>query len=197
MKREGPANKVFAAASGEDHYDWLRFGMVKKTVLLLASLLVVSMIWFSGFDLVYAKALTGASNTLLGLAGRETRIEVGSDNGNEFFRVNTVIEGRGASYPQTMGALLLPVVMVVAWQIFMAFFLRRKRWIKYTLINTGIFSVIQVIFLLLLSAYYTSLAAKYVYDMMMDSFYVIALVIILIDNIRHPVFLSLLGVRDR
>lgn len=175
---------------------WMKYGLAKKTGLLVAIIMVVTAIWFSGFEPFYARFLTGTTNVVLGLGGRETRVEVEKQEEKTFFVVQTIIEGRRASYPQVLGPLLLPVVMILSWQIYMAFFLKRKRWIRYTLINFGLFLSLQVLFLLLLTAYYTSDAARYIYDMMMDSFYIFALIIILADNIRHPVFLSLLKIRN-
>lgn len=185
-----PARKEEQAT--EEEPNWTKFGLGKKIALLMAIITVMTLIWFSGFEVFYARILVGASNVTLGMAGRESTIEVADDGETYFFRVTTIIEGRRGSYPQIFGALLLPVVMVISWQIFMAFFLKRKRWIKYTLINMGIFMAVQMVFLLLLTAYYTSDTARYLYDMMMDSFYIVALAVILVDNIRHPVFLSLL-----
>ena len=175
---------------------WMKFGLAKKIGLLLAVILVVTAVWFSGLEPLYAKFLAGTTNMVLGMGGRETRVEVEEQESTYLFQVHTIIEGRRGSYPQVLGPLLLPVVMILSWQIYMAFFLGRKRWLKFTLVNFGLFLSLQVFFMLLLTAYYTSGAAKYTYDMMMDSFYIFALIIILADNIRHPVFLSLLKIRN-
>lgn len=190
QERKSSARKEEQAT--EEEPNWMKFGLGKKTALLIAIITVMTVIWFSGFEVFYARFLVGISNVTLDITGRESTIEVADDGETFFFRVTTIIEGRRGSYPQVFGALLLPVVMVISWQIFMAFFLKRKRWIKYTLINMGVFMAVQMIFLLLLTAYYTSDTARYLYDMMMDSFYIVALAVILVDNIRHPVFLSLL-----
>ena len=50
----------------------------------------------------------------------------------------------------------------------------------------------QIFFLLLLTGFHNSTLARYIYEMFLDSFYIVALAIILIDNFRNPVFLKFL-----
>ena len=162
--------------------------MIRKIALLLSLSLLVALLWFSGHEGLYARVLVGPANAVLGIAGRETRIRVEEQNGRDVFMVHTRIDGRQAMYPQRFGALLIPTVMILSWQGFTAFYLKRRRALRSTALNFGIFLGFQVVFLLLLSAYHGSAAARYVYDMLMDSFYIVAMAIIIIDHIRHPVF---------
>lgn len=163
--------------------------MLKKILLLLGIAMITSTLWFSGLETVYARVLVFSSNIILDLGNRETRLSIQEENNIHLFRVHTRIEGRKANYSQKFGSLLIPTVMILSWQMFSAFYLKRKKAIQSSLFNLGILLLLQIIFLLFLTIYHSSSAAKYLYDMMMDSFYIFALFLIIVDNLRNPIFL--------
>lgn len=164
--------------------------MLKKILLLLAASLIISALWFSGLETIYARVLTFSSNVVLHVGGRDSRLAIEKDAGTYYFRVNTRFDGRKAHYTQVFGSLLIPTVMILAWQSFSAFYLSREKALKATFFNLGILFSVQILFLLLLTLYHSSSLAKYIYDMMMGSFYIFALVLIIIDNFRNPFFLN-------
>lgn len=160
----------------------------QKALLLLGITLITTILWFVGFELVYARLLTFSTNTILTVSARDSNIRVEKDDGVHLFRVYTKIDNRQAHYPQKFETLLLPMVMIIAWQFFTWFFRTRKQALRSTALTFGVFLALHVFFLLLLTAYYSSAIAKYMYDAMMDSFYIIALILIIIDYIMYPVF---------
>ncbi len=162
--------------------------MVKKIGILLAASVVVAALWFVGLEGIYARVLVFFTNTLLDIAGSETTLSLTIEEGERVFRVRTQIDGNWGSYPQRLQTLLLPTVMVLAWQLFSAFFIDRKRALKSSGLNIGLFVIFHIIFLLLLTGYHTSRVAHFFYIVFMDSFYIVGLLIILVDNIRNPVF---------
>ncbi len=131
--------------------------------------------------------LVFSTNTTLSVFGRESHIRIEKEDNSNVFRVYTVMDGNRANYPQGFETLMLPAVMVLAWQAFALFYRKRRQSINSAISTIGLFLLFQMFFLLLLTAYYTSDAARYIYDVMMDMFYIIALLIIIVDYIRFPV----------
>ena len=164
---------------------------MRRIGLFLAASLVITALWFSGMEVVYARVLVFSTNTVLGIAGSDTSISVEEEDGGHLFRVHRLIDGQRANYPQKFETLLLPTVMIFAWLVFSAFYRGRKQALVSAGITIGAFLALQIIFLLLLTAYYTSGAAKYIYDVMLDSFYIIAMGIVIIDYVREPIFRTL------
>ncbi len=162
--------------------------MTRKVLILLASVLLITAIWFFGAEVIYARILAFTSNVILSLVGSSSSIAVEEKGGEYLFRVYLIIDGQQGSFPQRIQTLLLPTIIVFSWQFFVAIvsgwrqFLRSAKW------NIGLFFAFQVLFLLLLTRYHISAAAAFIYDILMESFYVIAVVIVIIDNIRFPVF---------
>lgn len=159
-----------------------------KIIFLISITIITTVLWYAGLEVLYARVVASSANMVLTVSGRDSHIKVEEENGVDLFRVYTVINGRSAHYPQKFETLLLPAVMIIAWQLFVSFFLNRKQLLISAALNLGLFLFIHIIFLMLLTAYYTSGFAKLMYDAMMDSFYIIALILIIIDYIRQPVF---------
>lgn len=166
--------------------------LFKKLAVLIAASLVMAILWFSGLEKIYAHVLVFSTNTVMGIAGSDTEIRVEKQNDTFYFRVITEIQGQKGTFLQKFGSLLIPAVMIFAWQIFTAFYLKAKRALKSTGINFGIFFAFQIFFLLLLTGFHSSSVSRYIYEMFLDSFYIVALAIILIDNFRNPIFLKFL-----
>jgi hypothetical protein len=161
--------------------------ILRRIGLFLAVSLVITTLWFSGLEVVYARVLVFSTNTVLSVAGSESGIRIEEEDNGYIFRVHRIIDGRQANYPQKFETLLLPTVMILAWLTFSAFYRKGKQVLVSAGTTIGAFLALQIIFLLLLTAYYTSGAAKYFYDVMLDSFYIIAMGIIILDYVREPV----------
>jgi Mn2+/Fe2+ NRAMP family transporter len=160
--------------------------MLKKIIILIAASLVFALLWFSGLEKVYAHVLAFTTNTIVGSGSGNTNIKVMENDGELVFQVSTLVDGRRGSYPQRAQTLLLPAVLVLAWQVLLFFGLPLKRALKTAGINLGIFLGFHVVFMLLLTAYYNSEVAKFFFHLMMETFYIVALVIIIKDSIRYP-----------
>jgi len=162
-----------------------------KIILLLLISVLVFAAWQAGLETAYAKVLVVTTNLSLKIVKTETHIEFEEKEGTDGlyrFRVFTVIDGREGNYPQEPGTLLQPFVIVLSWQIFLFFVLKRKAAWKSLGVNTGIYLLVQIIFLILLTGYYSSPVQQYIFTMMLDSFYIIALTLIIKDNMIYPVF---------
>ena len=162
--------------------------LYKKIALLLAAILVVTLLWFSGLNKLYAHVLTFTTNSLLSIAGRVSNIQITEQEGSSVFIVHTVLDGQQATYPLAYETLLLPTIMMLSWVAFTPWFRKRAAAIRSSLIVFLLFLTYQVVFFLLLTAYYTSATASFFYDVMQDGFYIVALGIFFIDNLTDPVF---------
>lgn len=154
--------------------------------LLFVATLLTTLLWYAGLEKAYAHVLVFSTNSALSVTGRDSSITLSKEDGVDTFRVHTIIDDQHVNYPQAMQTLLLPAVMVIAWQLFAALFRKRKQILFSGSTTIGIFLGLQIVFMLLLTAYYTSSIAQYVYNVMLDTFYIIALAIIILDYIRYP-----------
>ncbi len=162
-----------------------------KIILLILISLLTFMGWMAGAEGGYAKVLVGATNFSLGIIKNDTRIELEDLDGKGGlyqFRVYTRIDGRLGNYDQETEGLMQPFVIILSWQIFLFFVLNRKSAFQSLIVNVGMFFLVQIIFLILLTGYYDSMIQQYIYTMLLDSFYIIALILIIKDNMLYPVF---------
>jgi len=166
--------------------------LLKKIGTLLATSLVIAVLWFAGLEMVYARVLVFSTNVVIGIGSSDTEITIEEAAGVKQFRVFKTIQGQRGSFSQKFGSLLIPAVMIFSWQLFTAFFLKRRRALASTGTNFGIFFAFQILFLLLLTGVHTSGFARFINELFLDSFYIVALAIIIIDNFRNPLFLSFL-----
>ncbi len=161
----------------------------KKIVLLIIISMMIFGGWEWGMERVYEKALVVVTNVTLKVIKKDTRIELEeSTKGKYQFRVYTTIEGRKGNYPQETGGLLEPFVIVLSWQLFLFFVMNPKNAVRLLGINIGIFLFFQVLFLIFLTNYYSFSIQKFLFDMMLDNFYIVALILVIKDNMLFPVF---------
>lgn len=165
---------------------------IKSTPLKILTLVLITiaifLFWLKGLEIVYARVLLGGTNSVLGIIKSDTHIELEKADASYQFKVHTRIDGREASYPQVLGSLLQPTVIIIAWQIFLFFAIGKSAALRSLAVNFVIFYFAQIVLLVLLSAFYQSEVQKFFYLMLMDSFYIIALAIVIKDNLLYKVF---------
>jgi len=161
-----------------------------KIILLIAISLLIFTLWESGFEKKYEEALVSVTNVTLNIVKKDTHIklEETANNNSYQFRVYTRIQGRKGNYPQETGGLMEPFVIVLSWQLFLFFVINKKTAFKLLAVNISVFMAIQVLFLYFLTGYYNSEIQKFLFDMMLDNFYIIALILVIKDNMLYPVF---------
>jgi hypothetical protein len=165
--------------------------IINVLIVVVASGLLLA-VWFNGFDWLYAQLLRTGANILLIFSG-DTHVGLKLVDGAPTFIVETIINGKKGSYPQKADLILLPFIMILTWEILLFFNLSRKQAVRSALENIISFYIIQLIYVLLLTAYYNSTAIKFVYDLLMDSFYIIALFLIVKDSFKY----ELIGIAKR
>jgi len=157
-------------------------------------LILISIVIFGGWELglqkIYEKALVGTTNVVLDVVKKDTHITLEKPDGKSEnqFRVYTRVQGRIGNYPQETGGLLEPFVIILTWQSFLFFVIKRKEALKLLGVNVAVFVSIQIMFLVFLTNYYNSTWQKFMFEMMLDNFYIVAIILVIKDNIIFPVF---------
>lgn len=159
-----------------------------KIVALIAITALAFTAWKYGLENIYAKILAVGANPVLSIVKKDTRIEVEKENTTYQFRVRTVIDGRRGSFPQAFGSILQPFVILLSWQIFLFLSLRWKQALQSLGLNFILFGGFQIFFLIMLTGYYTSATQKFIFEMLIDTFYVVAIVLVIKDNMLYPIF---------
>jgi hypothetical protein len=165
--------------------------IINILVVVVASALLL-FLWFNGLDWLYAQMLRIGANILL-VFSSDTNVGLNVFDGAPTFIVETVIDGRKGTYPQKADLILLPFIMILTWQILLFFNLDRRKAIRSSIENILVFYIIQLIYVVLLTAYYNSSLIKFFYDLLMDSFYIIALFLIVKDAFKY----EMLGITRR
>jgi hypothetical protein len=141
-------------------------------------------LWFNGLDYIYAQMLRFGANLAL-VFSSDTHVGLKLAENSPTFIVETVINGRKGTYPQKADLILMPFIMILTWQILLFFNLTLKQALRSTAENLIVFFIIQVIYVLLLTSYYNSGVVKFMYDLLMDSFYIIALFLVVKDTFKY------------
>lgn len=157
---------------------------ITNALIIVAVSSLLLFLWFYGLDRIYAEILVIGTNLFLA-PWPDTLIIVETEAGGPVFIVETLFDGRKGTFPQEAKLILLPVIMILTWQILLFFNLPLKNVLRSLSENFLIFFLTQVFFLLLLTVYYKSGLAAFIYDLLMDSFYIIALFLIVKDTIKY------------
>jgi hypothetical protein len=150
---------------------------------------IIFILWQIGLEIVYTRTLTGITNATLDIYTEDTKIEYKKNDGKYIFEVTTLFENPDnpngpklqGTYPQEVSTLMQAFVIILSWQIFLFFIVSRRTAFKSLLINLAIYLFAQVVFLILLTNYHQSKTAEYIFTMMLDSFYIIALILVIKD----------------
>lgn len=162
----------------------MRQKKIINILIVIASSGLLLLLWFNGFDWIYAQMLRIGANVIL-LFSQDTHVGLKIVNDAPTFMIETVVDGRKGSYPQKADLILLPFIMILTWQILLFLNLPMKQAGRSALENIITFYIIQLIYVILLTAYYNSGAIKFVYDLLLDSFYIIALFLIVKDAFKY------------
>lgn len=162
----------------------MRQKKIINIIIVIGASGLLLILWFNGFAYLYALMLKLGANILLLFSG-DTHVGLKMVENAPTFIVDTVIGGKKGSYPQKADLILLPFIMILTWQILLLFNLPIKQARRSAIENILIFYTIQLIYVLLLTAYYNSSTIKFIYDLLLDSFYIIALFLIVKDSFKY------------
>lgn len=178
--------KLTASLSGGNSSPLME--VIKKIVLLLGSVGIVSLLWYLGLQTLYARLLVFISNVILGLVSNTTHLAVEAENGKELIRVFTTIDGQQANYPQELATLLFPAIIAISWCVFVLLTSGAKKALGTLRWSFLPFFAVHLTFLFLLTGYHTSDIAHFLYSVLMENLFVFALILVILDHVRSPVF---------
>lgn len=160
----------------------MRFKFYINILLVIGISILWLILWMNGLNWVYAKIITGISNIFLsGSSG----IGLEKESDKIYFIVRAVIGGKRGSFPQEANLIILPMVMMLTWQALLFLNIPWRKALRSSLENLGIFILIQVIYLFILTGYYTSDTDKFFFHLLLDSFYIFGLFLIVKDAVRY------------
>lgn len=160
--------------------------MLKNVAVLILSSVIVVLLWFSGLEKVYAHVLVFFSNVILGILSNSNSLELISQEGEPVIIVTTVLHGAKGNFPQKLQSLLLPTVILLCWFPLLFLHLTKRTAILQSLKSLGLFFLLQVVFMLILSSYYHFAFSRYLFYLFIEAFYIIAIVIIIKDSLQFP-----------
>lgn len=162
-----------------------------KIILILLISAITFAGWTIGMEKTYIRLLLRTTNMSLSIFNEGSRIDLEEIIGMKDhyqFKIHIVVDGRKGYYLQKIGALLQPFVIILSWQLFLFFVLNAKTAVKSFVINIGVFLIIQSVFLILLTNQYSSKHAIFISALFLSSFSIIAIVLIIKDNMYYGVF---------
>ncbi|HNQ83378.1 MAG TPA: hypothetical protein PLW31_12235 [Bacteroidales bacterium] len=153
-------------------------------LIVIGASAILLLLWFNGFSWLYAQMLRIGANILLVFSG-DTSISLKMVDNAPTFVVDTIINGKKGTYPQKADLILLPFIMILTWQILLFFNLPAKKAWRSAAENIITFFIIQLVYVLLLTGYHNSSGVKFIYDLLLDSFYIIALFLVVKDAFKY------------
>jgi hypothetical protein len=161
----------------------MRFKRYINILLVIGISAVLLVIWINGLNWIYAKFINFVADIFLFFSSN-TNLSLKKENGELYFVVDTLINGKKGTYPQKAGLIILPFIMMLTWQILLFINIHWRKALRSTIENLSVFVMVQVIYLLILTGYYNSSTEKFFFHLLIDSFYIIGLFLIVKDAVR-------------
>lgn len=161
----------------------MRLKPIFNILIVLGASIIFLLLWFIGLDKLYAEALRIGTNLFL---SPWSDFYIDMDQSARFpkFIAHALINGRAGSYDQDGKIILLPVLMILTWQVLMFFNLPLDKAVRSSIENIITFYLLQVLFLIFLTQYYNSGVIAFIYNMLIGNFYILALFLIIKDTLR-------------
>lgn len=161
--------------------------MIKNLIIVLFAALILFILWTFGLEKVYGYLIFYITY-LPALLIPETNLDIITHSEHPIYVVKSFINNKEYSWSLSGELFLLPIVLLVSWQIFLFFVLPRKKALKIARNNIIVLIVAQSFYLLLLALYWKSSLARVIHDMLNNNLIIITVFLILKDNIKNRLF---------
>lgn len=161
--------------------------MIKNILIIFLAALVLYILWISGLQKVYAYFIYYMVYLPI-QAVPETSLSLSMDMGKPIYTVTSMISGKEYSWSLSGELFLLPIVLLLSWQIFLFTTLPWKKALKIMRNNVLTLVLFQMLYLIFLSLYWKSAAIRLVHDMMNNNIIIIVVFLIIKDCIRNRLF---------
>lgn len=156
--------------------------MKKKIVITFAIAIALFILWTLILKKIYAYLLYYIVHVVL-LGVSQTNLDLFFDSGHPIYTVTSFINDKEFSWSLSGELFLLPMVLLLSWQVMLILILPKKVAIKTSNVNVLILFSCQVLFLLLLTMYWKYDLARIIHDMMNNNLIIIVIFLIIKDVI--------------
>ncbi|MCD4694601.1 MAG: hypothetical protein K8S16_00060 [Bacteroidales bacterium] len=161
--------------------------MIKNVVIIFLAALILYVLWILGLEKIYAYFLYYL--VYLPVAAiPETHLSISTDSGHPLYTVASVVNNKDYTWSLSGELFLLPVVLLMSWQIFLFKLLPRNKALKISRNNILILVASQLLYLFFLTLYWKSAAIRVIHDMMNNNLIIIVVFLIIKDSIRNRLF---------
>ncbi|MEZ5195005.1 MAG: hypothetical protein R2764_00985 [Bacteroidales bacterium] len=158
--------------------------MIKNVIIVFLAALILFVLWTLVLENMYAYFLyylvylpvEALPNTTLTL-----KIEAGYP----LYTVSSIINNESYTWSLSGELFLLPIVLLLSWQVFLFTILPHKKAFKVCRNNVLVLVFSQFIYLFFLTLYWKSDTIRVIHDMMNNNLIVIVVFLIIKDTIRN------------
>lgn len=161
--------------------------MIKKIAIIFFAALVLYVLWISGLQKMYAYFLYYLVYLPI-QAVPETSLSLSMDVSKPIYTVTSMISNKEYSWSLSGELFLLPIVLLLSWQIFLFTILPWKKALKILRNNVLILVLFQMLYLIFLTLYWKSSAVRLFHDMMNNNLIIVVVFLIIKDCIRNRLF---------
>lgn len=158
--------------------------MIKNVVIVFLSALILFVLWTLGLENIYAYFLY----YLVFLpveAVPNTSLTLTTDTGYPLYAVSSIINNESFTWSLSGELFLLPIVLLLSWQVFLFTILPRKKALRICRNNILVLVVSQMFYLFFLTLYWKSDTIRVIHDMMNNNLIVIVVFLIIKDTIKN------------
>ena len=160
----------------------------KNILMLILASISLFILWQIGLKWAYASVLKFLSNVFFSIGGNYKVMFDPKAESPALCLAKLLDNGKMVgTYCMQLKLYSLAVVLMVSWQIVLFFNLKLKKALKILLINMSIFLLAQVLIFSMLSLRDTHSFFSNLYEGLRQSSIMIALVLIIKDNIMHSI----------
>ena len=161
--------------------------MIKNILIVLLAALVLFVLWTIGLETVYGYFIYYLTYLPAQLIP-ETTIDISTNSSHPLYIVTSFIENKEYTWSLSGELFLLPIVLLLSWQIFLFLLLPWKKAIRIAKNNIIVLVIAQSVYLLLLALYWKSPVARVIHDMLNNNLIIITVFLIIKDSIKNRLY---------
>ncbi len=168
--------------------------MIKNILIVLLAALILFVLWTIGLEVIYGYFIY----YLVYLPAQlipETTIDISANSSHPIYIVTSFIDNKEYTWSLSGELFLLPIVLLLSWQIFLFLLLPWKKAVRIAKNNIIVLVIAQSVYLLLLALYWKSPVARVIHDMLNNNLIIITVFLIIKDSIKNRLYEKLTNVR--
>ncbi len=154
--------------------------MMKNIAIVIVATVIIFLLWSFGLEKFYAYFLFYLVYVPVHFV-TDTSLTLSVDQAHPLYIVKSLINNKEYSWSLSGELFLLPIVLLLSWQIFLFLVLPKKRALKIFRNNAIILVLSQMFYLFLLTLYWKSSIARLIHDMLNNNLIIITVFLIIKD----------------